>query len=107
MLTRLVRNDIAIRLREKASEGHERIGRVRDVPDSRAGTRRVEVDECTGQPVYEDGVVRGDVVMADHLVGGGVGIRELPDRSGWCNVASGRVVEAPQKPHRVDEDRVR
>jgi len=44
---------------------------IRDVADARTGTRHVEVEESRRPPVDENGVHRGDVVVADDLFDAG------------------------------------
>ena len=44
---------------------------VRDVADARTGTRHIEVEESRRPPIDENGVHRGDVVVADDLLDAG------------------------------------
>src|SRR4051812_1568625 len=103
MQRRVVRDDRPIRKRDETREWHEGVSGVGDVPDARTGSSGIEVDQRSRSPSDKDGVVGGHVIVADHVVVGGIGVAELPHRSCLSDVAGGGVVQLPEQAHHLDQ----
>jgi hypothetical protein len=89
-----------------AGEWDKVVGRIGHVPYPRSGVGCVEVDDGVGPPVCEDEVVGREVIVADHFVGTGRGLK-LPDRAVRGSVPYGRIVVATHEADGVHERLVR
>ena len=89
-----------------AGEWDKALGRIGHVPYPRSGVGCVEVDDGVRPPVCEDEVVEREVIVADHFVGTGRGLK-LPDRAVRGSVPHGRIVVATHEAGGVHERLVR
>ena len=89
-----------------AREWNKAVGRVGHVPYPRTRAGCIKVDDSVWPPVCEDEVVGREVIVADHFVGTGRGLK-LPDRAVRGSVSYGRIVVATHEPGGVHERLVR